>query len=90
MQANCPSPTARYSGFINLQIGISEPSVGRGGACSSSLPAIVAKKIPLICHPHGAFLLSTPFRAQAFAIRSRRSAMIFFSSLEMYDCEMPR
>ena len=36
MQANCPSPTARYSGFINLQVGISEPSVGRGGACPSS------------------------------------------------------
>ena len=31
-----PSPTARYSGFINLQVGISKPSVGRGGACSSS------------------------------------------------------
>ncbi len=47
--------------------------------------------VPLILQPDAVFLFHPcrP-RVQTPAIRSRNSFMIFFSSLEMYDCEMPR
>ena len=40
--------------------------------------------------PIGLSFFIVLFRTQTFVIRSRSSVMIFFSSLEMYDCEIPR